>query len=175
MRPRRPWGLRNAKLSPLSLASGWLGGVTISADQNETSPSLVAANSGTVATFVGSRGPGGVTSYAIQNEAWPPLGAAKLLPFSLAPGTDQNETSPSLGGCELRNSRHFRGLLGGPAEVRLTRITTIARGAWGAAICAAVATFVGSWEAQRKYAYADHMRPPCPLGGLRSAQLSPLL
>eukprot|EP00959_Pyramimonas_sp_CCMP1952_P378241 7923403-Pyramimonas_sp.AAC.1 len=29
---------------------------------------------------------------------------------------------------DLRKCRHFRGLLGGPAEVRPTQITTIARG-----------------------------------------------
>ena len=30
---------------------------------------------------------------------------------------DHHETSPSLGGCQLRSCRHFRGLLGGPADV----------------------------------------------------------
>ena len=90
MRPRRPWGLRAEILPPLSWASGGPSGVTISADQNETSPSLGAANSGTVATFVGSWGPSGVTSYANQNEAWPPLGAANC------------ETVPdSVGSCDI--------------------------------------------------------------------------
>ena len=39
---------------------------------------------------------------------------------------DRHEASPSPGGggCDLRNCRHFRGLLGGPAEVRPTQITT---------------------------------------------------
>ena len=76
MRPRRPWGLRAEILPPLSWASGGPSGVTISADQNETSPSLGAANSGTVATFVGSWVASGVMSYTDQKEAWPPLGAA---------------------------------------------------------------------------------------------------
>ena len=58
-------GLRTAKLSPLSLVSGWhrsplswapggASGVTPYAHQNETSPSLGAANCETVASFVGS-------------------------------------------------------------------------------------------------------------------------
>ena len=76
MRPRRPWGLRAEILPPVSWVSGGPSGVTISADQNETSPSLIAANSGTVATFVGSWVASGVMSYTDQKEAWPPLGAA---------------------------------------------------------------------------------------------------
>ena len=50
--------------------------MTISPDQNETSPALGAANSGSVATFVGSWVASGVMSYTDQKEAWPPLGAA---------------------------------------------------------------------------------------------------
>ena len=47
-------GLRTAKLSLCSWASGKSSGVTPYADQNESSPSLGAANCETVATFVGS-------------------------------------------------------------------------------------------------------------------------
>ena len=50
--------------------------MTSYADQNEASVSLGTANSETVATFVGSRGPSGVVSYANQNEASPSLRAA---------------------------------------------------------------------------------------------------
>ena len=76
MRPRRPWGLRAEILPPLSWASGGPSGVTISTDQNETSPSMGAANCETVITFVGSWGGTGMTSYADQKEAWQPRGAA---------------------------------------------------------------------------------------------------
>ena len=55
-----------------------------------------------------------------------------------------NETSPSLGGCDLRICRHFRGLLGSPAEWCLTQITTSRPRGGGAAICVTAATFVGS-------------------------------
>ena len=54
MRPRRPWGLRNAKLSPRSWAYRRPSGVTLYADQNEASPSLRVANCETDITFVGS-------------------------------------------------------------------------------------------------------------------------
>ena len=92
-------GLRTAKLSLCSWASGKSSGVTPYADQNESSPSLGAANCETVATFVGPWGSSGVASYA-----------------------DQNKASPSPRGCELRNCRHVRGLLGGPAQSRHTQI-----------------------------------------------------
>ena len=54
MRPRRPWGLRNAKLSPLSSSPGRPSVVVSCADQYEALPRLGAANSKTVATFGGS-------------------------------------------------------------------------------------------------------------------------
>ena len=60
------------------------------------------------------------------------------------------EASPSPGGSDLRNCRHCRGLLGGPAEGCPTRITTRPRGALGGSICETVATFVGSWKVQRR-------------------------
>ena len=50
--------------------------MTISADQNETSPSLGAAKCETVATFGRFWGATGVTSYADQNKTSPSLGAA---------------------------------------------------------------------------------------------------
>ena len=56
MNSRRPWGLRAATLPPLSWTSGRPTGVTIYADQNETSPSLGAANCEIVVTFVGPWG-----------------------------------------------------------------------------------------------------------------------
>ena len=77
MSSRRPWGLRSSTLPPLSWTSGGLSGVTIYADQNETSSSLGAANCETVVTFVGPwGGASGVTPYTDQNETWPPRGAA---------------------------------------------------------------------------------------------------
>eukprot|EP00959_Pyramimonas_sp_CCMP1952_P059403 1240491-Pyramimonas_sp.AAC.1 len=72
----------------------------------------------------------GVASHRDQNEILPPFGglrtarAINLSPLSWAPGrsigvashADQNEISPSLGVCDQRSCRYFRGLLGGPAE-----------------------------------------------------------
>ena len=52
MRPRRPWGLRTARLSPCSWAPGRPSGVMPYANQNEASPSLGLANCQAVATFV---------------------------------------------------------------------------------------------------------------------------
>ena len=76
MRPPRPWGLRTAKLSPLSLASGWPSGVTSYADQNETSQALGPASSDTAVIFLGFGGPSGVTISADQNETSSSLGGA---------------------------------------------------------------------------------------------------
>ena len=70
------WGLRIAKLTPLSWAR-WRSSRMVSyAKRNEASPSLGAANCETDATFVGSWVASGVMSYTDQKEAWPPLGAA---------------------------------------------------------------------------------------------------
>ena len=98
------------------------------ADQNESSPSLGAANSGTVATFVGSS-EAQRSLYADQNEASPPLGAAaaKLSSVSGAPGrssgvvphADQNETSPSMGAANCETDVTF----GGSWEVQRTDVT----------------------------------------------------
>ena len=55
MRPRRPWGLRTAKLPPRSWAPGRSNGAVSYANQNEASPSLGAANCETVGAFGGSR------------------------------------------------------------------------------------------------------------------------
>ena len=76
MRLRRPWGLRTAQLSPVSVAPGRLNGEVPHADQNEASTALRAANSETVATFVGPGKPKGAGLDADQNEASPALGAA---------------------------------------------------------------------------------------------------
>ena len=60
----------------------------------------------------------------------------------------QIETSPSLGGYDRRNCRHFRELLGGPAQWCPTHIISRPRHPWGAVICETVATFEGCWRAQ---------------------------
>eukprot|EP00959_Pyramimonas_sp_CCMP1952_P239978 5015036-Pyramimonas_sp.AAC.1 len=54
-----------------------------------------------------------------------------------------------MGGCDLRNGRHFRRPLGGPAERRLTLIQNRLRHPWGGAICEIVATSEGCWWVQR--------------------------
>ena len=51
MRPRRPWGPRTVKLTPLSGARGRPNAVASDANQKEASPSLGAANCQTVVTF----------------------------------------------------------------------------------------------------------------------------
>ena len=222
MRPRRPWGLRAARPSPLAGAAGGSSGVTSYADQNEASPSLGAANCETVATFVGSweewchtqarmkprrpwglriaklspsgllGRPSGMVSYAVQNEASPSLRAANGESATTFAGSWEAQRGgvirrpernlPVPGGCELRNCRHFRVVLGGPAQWCHTQIRMRPRRPWGlrtaklsplsrapgrpsgllphadhneaspslgAANCETVATFVGSWGAQR--------------------------
>eukprot|EP00959_Pyramimonas_sp_CCMP1952_P422035 8841016-Pyramimonas_sp.AAC.1 len=52
MRPRRPWGLRTARLLPRSWVPGRPSGVMPYADQNEASPSLGAAKCQAVAMFM---------------------------------------------------------------------------------------------------------------------------
>ena len=98
MRPRRPWGLRIAKLSPLSLASGGPGGTVSYANQNEASPSLSVANCETAATFAGS--------WEVQR------GGVICRPA---------RNLPVPGGKELRNRRHFRVVMGGPVQWCRTR------------------------------------------------------
>ena len=94
MRPRRPWGLRTAKLSPC-------------ADQNEASPPLGSA-AAKLSPILGASGrSSGVVPHVKHNEASPSLGAAnlELTSRSWAPGRSsgvtshahQNETSTSLG------------------------------------------------------------------------------
>ena len=133
-----PGGLRSAKASPLSWASGGPSGIVSYANQNETSPSLRAANCETAATFEGS--------WEVQR------GGVICKP---------ERDLPVPGGCELRNCRWFRWLLGGPAEWCHTQIRMRPRRPWGprtaneatpslgAATCKTVATFVGSWGDQR--------------------------
>ena len=103
-----------------------------------------------------------MTSYAHQNETSPSLGAAICETVATFVGFWEGQRNDVLrrplrdlavlrGGCDLRKCRHFRGLLGGPAEWCPTQTTTIARRPLGgAAICETVATFVGSWEVQRR-------------------------
>ena len=71
-------------------------------------------------------------SYANQNEASPSLGAAKCETVATFGGSWEDQRSgvickperdlPVPGGCELRNCRWFRWLLGGPAEWCHTQI-----------------------------------------------------
>ena len=77
--------------------------MTSYADDNEASPSLEAANCAAVATFVGS--------WEAQRNDVLRLAVPR--------------------GCELRNCRHFRGLLGSPAEWRCTQIQPRPRGSLG--------------------------------------------
>ena len=138
IRPHRPLGLRIAKVSPLSWASGGPSGIVSYANQNEASPSLGAANCETAATFVGS--------WQVQR-----VGVI----------CRPRRNFPVPGGCELRNCRWFRWLLGSPAECCHTQIRMRPRRPWGprtaneaspsfgAANCEIVATFVGSRGAQR--------------------------
>ena len=116
-RPRRPWGLRFAKLSPLAWAPGRCDGGTSYGDPRRPRRPWGAAICETVATFVGS--------WEVQRR-------------DVLRGSE--EAAPSLGGCDLRNCRHFRGLLGGLQGWRYTQI---------------------------------RMRPPPPWE-LRTAKLSPL-
>ena len=105
MRPRRPWGLRTAKLSPVSWAPGRPGGVVSYAHENEASPSLGAANCEADATF-GTPGRSG--------------------------GTRRPESALTVPwGCELRKCRHFRGLLGGPEESCHMQTRMRPRRPWG--------------------------------------------
>ena len=142
MKPRRPWGLPIAKLSPLSWAPGEPSGLLQHTEHNEASPSLGAANCETVATVVGSWwAPAEWRHTLTRLGPRRPCGVrtAKLPQRSRVPGkpsgavscADQNEASPSLGGCELPNCRHVRGLLGGPTEPCHTQIRMKPRRPWG--------------------------------------------
>ena len=77
MQPRRPWGLQTATLPQRSRVPKRPTGA-VSCRPERGPPSLGAANSENVATFVGSWRPSGVVSYADkkQNEASPSLRAA---------------------------------------------------------------------------------------------------
>ena len=100
-------------------------------------------------------------SYAGYNEASPSLGAASC-ETDASFGSSWEAQSSGVrrkpegrlavpGGREPPNRRHVRGLLGGPAEWCHTKTTmkTEAAPSLGAANCETVATFMGSWEAQR--------------------------
>ena len=127
MKLRRPWGLRTAKLSPRSWAPGGPSGMVSYADQSEASPSLRGANCEIAATFAGpwEAQRSGVICRPEGGLAVP-------------------------GWCKLRTCRHVRVLLGGPAKWCHTQTKlNEASPSVGAANCETVATFVGSWEAQR--------------------------
>jgi hypothetical protein len=74
--PRRPWGARTAKLSPLSWAPGRLSGLLPHVDHNEASPSPRAANCELSPRSWVPGGPSGMVSYVDQNEASPSLRVA---------------------------------------------------------------------------------------------------
>ena len=76
MKPRRPWGLRIAKLLPLSWAPGGTNGMVSYADQSEASSSLRVANSEIAERSRALRRPTEAVSYTDQKEASPFLGAA---------------------------------------------------------------------------------------------------
>ena len=124
MKPRRPWGLRTAKMWPPSFAFGLPSGVMSYADQKEASASL-AANCQAVTTFVGSweARRSGVTRKSERRLAVP-------------------------GGRELRNRRHVREPPGGPSGV-VSCANQEASPSLGAANCETVATFVSPWGVQR--------------------------
>ena len=99
--------------------------------------------------------------YAGLNEASPSLGTAKCETDASFGSSWEAQRSGVRrkpegglavpGGRELPNRRHVRGLLGGPAEWCHTKTTmkNEASPSLGAANCETVATFVGSWGAQR--------------------------
>ena len=127
MKLRRPWGLRTAKLSPRSWAPGGPSGMVSYADQSEASPSLRGANCEIAETFAGP--------WEVQRSGviCRPEGGLAV------PGW-----------CKLRNCRHVRVLLGGPAKwCHMQTKLNEASPSVGAANCETVATFVGPWGAQR--------------------------
>ena len=95
-------------------------------------------------------------------------------PAQWVPTADSDHTSPSLVGCDQRNCRHFRGLLGGPAEWGPPQNQIRPYQPWGAAICEAVGTFEGCWGAQHSEVIRGLRLDLTIPGRLRSAKLSPL-
>ena len=157
MRRRRPWGLRTAKQSPLSGVPKRPHGVALYTDQNEASPSLGAANCETDATFGDSWEEWWHSQARIRPHQ--PWGAAKcesVATFVGFWGAQRNSVicRPELSfavpaGCELRNCRNVRGLLGGPAGWCHMQTRKKPPRPWGAANLETVAGFGGSWEAQQ--------------------------
>ena len=169
MRLRRPWGLRTAKQTPLSGTPGRSGG-TRRPESGLTSPGGLRSAKASPLSWA-SGGPSGIVSYANQNEASPSLGAANCETAATFVGSWQvqrvgvicrpRRNFPVPGGCELRNCRWFRWLLGSPAECCHTQIRMRPRRPWGprtaneaspslgAATCKTVATFVGFWGDHR--------------------------
>ena len=133
--------------------------MTSYADQNKTSPSLGAADCETVATFLGSWGPGVVTSYADQKWTSPCLGAADC--ETGAAFVDRWDVQRS---GVVRASEWDLAVPGGLRTAKLSPLSRAAGGSsgvtpyadqneaspfLGAATCKAAATFVGSWGYQR--------------------------
>ena len=140
-----PWGLRTAKVLSLSWAPGRASVVTSYADSDSTSPSLGGCE---LRNCHHCRG-----SWGVQRGA--ALKAAQLKLASLGPWV----------GWQLRHRRHFRGLLGGPAERCLEGVATRPRSSLGAGNCETVATFVGSWGVQRSAVLkASQLSLACPRG-----------
>ena len=107
-------GLRTAKLSPRSWASGRSSGVTPYADQNESSLSLGCCE--------------------LRNCRRTQIRMRRRRPWGLP----------------LRNCRQFRRLLGGPAGGMVPHANqNEASPSLGGANCEADVTFVGFWEVQR--------------------------
>ena len=73
---------------------------------------------------------------------------------------DPNDYPRLPGRRQLRNSRHFNELLGGPAECGATQIQMITLASLGAVNC--VVTFVSSWEVQRSEVLRRSNRLPSP-------------
>ena len=126
MRPRRPWGLRTAKLLPLSWAP------VRSAEWRHTQIrmrprrpwKLRFATRSPLSCVAG--GSSEVVSHADQNQASPPLRAANGKTVATCGGVsggasvvtsvaDQNETSPSLRAANSENVATGVGSWGGPA------------------------------------------------------------
>ena len=115
---------------------------------------------------------------AQRSEAPPKLILNLAIPRSagaysgVRPQSDSDLTSPSLGGCDLRNCHHFRMLPGGPAESGPTQIQIRLRHPWRAANYETVATFESCWGSSggTRYADSDWTSPPLRGCGLRNCR-----
>ena len=94
MKPRRPLGLRTAKLSQVSVAPGRPSGVVPHADQNEASPSLTGLRTAQLSPPSWAFGrSNSVTPYADQNESSPSLGAANCETIDTFVGSSEAQRS----------------------------------------------------------------------------------